>query len=82
MNGTNAWKEVMGIELGQINKYKTFPVLEADNFLPESYKKIPYHMVSDVKFDLRWKTRLVAGSNWTDPPKEDIYSGVVSLDTI
>jgi hypothetical protein len=23
----------------------------------------------------------VAGRNWTDPPKEDVYSGVVSLDT-
>jgi hypothetical protein len=28
MNGTNAWKEAMGIELGQINKYETFSVLE------------------------------------------------------
>jgi hypothetical protein len=39
-------------------------------------------MIFDVKFDLREKARLVAGGNWTDPPKEDIYSGVVSLDTI
>jgi hypothetical protein len=35
-----------------------------------------------VKFNLRQKARLVAGGNWTDPPKEDIYLGVVSLDTI
>jgi hypothetical protein len=53
MNGMNAWKEVTGIELGQINEYKTFCVLEANDFLPESYKKIPYHMVFDVKFNLR-----------------------------
>ncbi len=82
MNGTNVWKESMGKELGQINEYETFRVLEADEFLPDTYKKIPYHMVFDVKFDLRRKARLVAGGNWTDPPKEDIYSGVVSLDTI
>jgi hypothetical protein len=54
MNGTNAWKEAMGIELGQINKYETFRVFEADDFLPESYKKIPYHMVFG---------RLTAGEN-------------------
>jgi hypothetical protein len=81
-NGTNVWKEAMGIELRQINEYETFCILEAGEFLPDTYKKIPYHMVFDVKFDLRRKARLVAGGNWTDPPKEDIYSGVVSLDTI
>ena len=39
-------------------------------------------MVFDVKFDLRRKARLVLGGNWTEPPKEDIYSGVVGMDTI
>jgi len=72
----------MGIGLGQINKYDTFRMLEDNEFLPDTYQKIPYHMVLDVKFDLRRKTRLVAGGNWTEPPKEDVYSGVVSLDTI
>jgi hypothetical protein len=38
--------------------------------------------VFDVKFDLRRKARLVAGGNFTDPPKEDVYSGVVSMDMI
>jgi hypothetical protein len=52
MNGTNAWQEAMGLELGQINEYETFPVLEADEFLPATYKKIPYHMVFEVKFNL------------------------------
>jgi hypothetical protein len=71
-----------GKRAGQINEYETFRVLEDHEYLPITYKKIPYHMVFDVKFDLRQKARLVAGGNWTDPPKEDIYSGVVSLDTI
>ena len=39
-------------------------------------------MVYDVKFDGRFKSRLVAGGNWTDPPKEDIYSGVIGMDTV
>jgi hypothetical protein len=48
MNRTNALEESMGIELGQINEYKTFHMLEDSAFLPDTYKKIPYHMVLDV----------------------------------
>jgi hypothetical protein len=39
-------------------------------------------MVFDVKYDLRYKTRLVAGGNWTVNDKEDIYPGVVPMDTV
>ena len=39
-------------------------------------------MVFDVKYDLRHKARLVAGGNWTVNEKEDIYSGVVRMDTV
>ena len=36
----------------------------------------------DVKFDMRRKARLVAGGNWTVTPKEDIYSGVIRMDSV
>ena len=36
----------------------------------------------DIKVDQRKKTRLVAGGNRTDPPKDDIFSGVVGLETV
>jgi hypothetical protein len=39
-------------------------------------------MAFDVKYDLRHKSRLVAGGNWTINDKEDIYSGVVRMDTV
>jgi hypothetical protein len=39
-------------------------------------------MVFDCKFDGRRKSRLVAGGNWTTPTKEDIYSGVIGMDTV
>jgi hypothetical protein len=39
-------------------------------------------MVFDVKYDLRHKARLVAGGNWTVNDKEDIFSGVVRMDTV
>jgi hypothetical protein len=38
--------------------------------------------VFDVKFDGRRKARLVAGGNHTEPTKEDIYSGVVSIEAV
>jgi hypothetical protein len=39
-------------------------------------------MVFDVKYDLIHKSRLVAGGNWTVNDKDDIYSGVVRIDTV
>ena len=81
-NKDNLWKESMDKELKQINDYKTFIVLEDHETMPPGYKQIPYHMVFDVKFDLRRKSRLVASGNHTDNPKEDIYSGVVGMETV
>ena len=49
---------------------------------PVGYKKIPYHFVFDVKIDGFRKVRLVAGGHRTDPPEENIYSGVVSSKAI
>jgi hypothetical protein len=46
------------------------------------HQKIPYHMAFDVKYDLRHKARLVPGCNWNLNDKEDIYSGVVRMDTV
>jgi hypothetical protein len=45
-----------------------------------SENSLPYGF--DVKYDLRRKARLVAGGNWTVNDKEDIYSGVVRMDTL
>eukprot|EP00978_Attheya_sp_CCMP212_P009067 scaffold21363_cov33-Attheya_sp.AAC.6 len=51
--------------------------------MPEGYQLIPYHIIFDCKFDFRRKARLVAGGNFTEaPPPEDIYSGVVGMETI
>jgi hypothetical protein len=39
-------------------------------------------MILDVKYDLRYKAQLVAGGgNCNVNDKEDIYSGVVFMDT-
>jgi hypothetical protein len=82
VNGNTLWRDALKKELQQINDYRTFRLVDENEFLPDDYQRVPYHFVWDVKFDLRRKCRLVAGGNWTDPPKEDVYSGVVSMDTI
>jgi hypothetical protein len=81
-NGNTLWAESIKTEFKQINDYETFRVLEEDEPMPAGYKRIPYHCIYDVKFDGRRKCRLVAGGHRTDPPKEDIYSGVVSMEAV
>lgn len=80
--GNNLWKEDIQTELDQINEYETFRVLKDDEPIPGGYKRIPYHFVFDIKIDGRRKARLVAGGHRTEPPKEDTYSGVVSLEGV
>ena len=60
---------------------ETFRLLAIGEVLDE-YTRIPYHFVFDIKFDGRRKARLVAGGNHTTLPKEDIYSGVVGIESI
>jgi hypothetical protein len=81
-NGNQLWQEAIKTELKQLTDYQTFIVLDSGEDIPTGYQKIPYHMVFDVKYDLRHKARLVAGGNWTVNEKEYINSGVVRMDTV
>ena len=63
-------------------EYKVFRDHGKNVRAPAGYKQIRVHLVFDVKYDLRRKARLVAGGHLTDPSKEDVYSGVVSLRSI
>jgi hypothetical protein len=80
-NKNNIWQEEIETELKHLTDYETFIVLDSGQDIPKGHQKIPYHIVFDVKYDLRYKARLVAGCNWTINHKEDIYSGVVWIDT-
>jgi hypothetical protein len=81
-NGNQLWQEAIKTELKQLNDNQTLIVLDSGKDIPTGYQKTPYHMVFDVKYDQRYKSRLVAGGNWTVNDKEDIYSGVVRMDTV
>ena len=81
MNGNTDWQDAINTELKQIQQYRTFRFLKRGEWLRD-FQRIPYHIIFDVKFDLRKKARLVAGGHLTSPPKEDLYSGVVDLMTV
>ena len=49
------------------------------NLIPRGFKPVRTHMVFDIKYDGRFKCRLVADGNMTDVPVDSVYSGVVSL---
>jgi hypothetical protein len=76
-NGNQLWQEAI-----KITDFQTFIVLDSGENIPTGYQKLLYHMVFDVKYDLRHKARLVAGGNWTVNDIEDIYSGVVRMDAV
>ena len=76
------WQDAVCKEIQQIIDFKTFEAKGRNFKVPTDYTHIPVHLCFDVKFDLRRKARLVAGGNWTDPSSEDVYAGVVSLDSV
>jgi hypothetical protein len=81
-NGNQLWQEAIRTELEKLPDYQTFIVLDSGEDIPTDHQKIPYRIVFDVKYDLRHKSRLVSGGNWTINDKEDIYSGVVRMDPV
>ena len=47
--------------------------------VPKGYQLIKLRIVFDMKQSLKQKAQIVACGNMTDPPREAVYSGVVSL---
>ena len=82
LNGNTLWADAIKKELEQLSDYQTFRTLQPGEKLSAQFQRIPYHIVFDVKFDLRRKARLVAGGNWTTMEREDIYSGVVGMESM
>jgi hypothetical protein len=63
VKGTIGWTESIGKELKQLDEFKTFKLIPDGEPTPAGYKRIPYHLVFNVKFDGRLKSRLVAGGH-------------------
>ena len=49
---------------------------------PPGYKQIHYFIIFDVKMDLTYKARFVAGCHLTNPPTSMAYASVVSRESV
>jgi len=59
-----------------------FTILEEGAPKPVGSKRIPCHIIFDVKMDFTSKAHFVAGGHVTDPPPSLTYSSVVSRDSV
>jgi hypothetical protein len=82
INGNTLWRESIDKELEMINQFKTFRRLEKGEVLGPEYKPVPYFITYANKFDGRRKARLVANGSRTVIDTEDVYSGVVGMETV
>ena len=86
-NKNSKWYDAIKVEMESMLEYKVFnrwdkAILDKHKKVKNSckgYHRIKFHLVFAVKFDGRHKARLVADGHLTPEPKENIYSGVVSL---
>jgi hypothetical protein len=61
--GNNLWQKAIKTDLKQLTDYHTFIALDSGEAVLSGYQKIPYHIVLDVKYDLRHKARPVPVGN-------------------
>ena len=76
------WQDSIDLELGQLNEYSTFEDYGKVAALPHGYQMIHCHLIFDAKQSSQHKACFVAGDHMTAPPKESVYSSVVSLQSI
>jgi hypothetical protein len=81
-NGNTLWQDSIDKELEMINQFQTFQRLDKGEQLPPDFKPVPYFIVFANKFDGQRKARLVANGNKTVIDNEDVYSGVMGMETV
>ena len=59
-----------------------FKVLEDGKIPSAAHKKVPFHMIYDIKMDFTRKARLVAEGCRTPNPFTSTYAGVVSSESV
>jgi len=79
-NGNTLWYDAIQKEMKNVKV--AFHFLQDNEQVPIGYKKIPCHIIFDVKMDFSRKARFVAGGHKTDPPTSLTYSSVVSRDSV
>jgi hypothetical protein len=77
--GTTFWRDAIEKEMKNVLMAFEYP---EDGKPPVGYKKIRCHMIFDIKSTLTRKARMVAGGHLTDPPKDAVFSSVVTRDSV
>ena len=77
--GTTFWADAIAKEMKNVQVAFKFP---EDGVVPPSFTEIKCHMIFDTKSTLARKARFVARGHLTDPPKESVFSSVVTRDSI
>ena len=67
--------------MAHIKGFQKFRPSKIGSKYPAGHTFVPVHMCFDVKFDLRSKSRLVAGGNMTGSRDEEAYCGMGKIDT-
>ena len=82
INGNTHWQDVMALEVSTMHGMDTFKDM-GSSFDWKGYQYIPIIWCFDVKFDFRRRARAVANGSMSTPlPADEVYSGVVSIDTV
>jgi len=77
--GTTFWADAIAKEMKNVMVAFEFP---EDGTVPPGHKEIKCHMIFDIKSTLDRKARFVAGGHLTDPPKESVFSSVVTRESV
>ena len=82
-NHNTKWSDAIKKEVDLLhNQFKCFKVIFKREQVPKEYKCIPLLWAFAVKYDGRHRARMVAGGHCTPDWEDDLYSGVVNLETI
>jgi hypothetical protein len=81
INGNTLWADAIATEMKNVQV--AFRVLPKWETAPGGHKKIPCHMIFDIKMtDFGRKARLVAGGHVTEAPAAMTYASIFSHETV
>ena len=75
-NGNTLWRDAIKRKMENVSV--AFEILEDGKRPSAAHKKVPFHMIYDIKMDFTRKARLVAEGCRTPNPVTSTYAGLVS----
>ena len=79
-NGNTLWRDAIKRKMENVSV--EFEILEDGKRPSAAHKKVPFHMIYDIKMDFARKARLVAEGCRTLNPVTSTYVGVVSRESV